>query len=328
MACPRVFVSSTCYDLKYIRENIRYFIRTLGYEPILSEDGAVFYNPSLHTHDACLTEIPNSQIFVLIIGGRYGGKYKESDDSITNREFKEALRLKIPIFALVEGSVYNEHNVFQRNKKNLEVDMSKVYFPSVDSLKIFNFIDEVRGGSVNNALVPFRDFGDIETYLRQQWAGMMFDFLTVRSNEKRVSDTLSSISEMNTKIEMLSEQILASVGTNDAKIHALLYDEMLSCEAIRDIAFWKLRPTPAHVFTNSSFKECVKSLGIELRIVPEDEEEGYWMSQNGEISVLRFEKDSSLYEELKRKMESIIEEKGSTPEAYLKKHMGNSKDYT
>lgn len=37
MAVPRVFVSSTWYDLKYIRENLKYFIRGLGYEPVLAE---------------------------------------------------------------------------------------------------------------------------------------------------------------------------------------------------------------------------------------------------------------------------------------------------
>ncbi|EGQ7962989.1 DUF4062 domain-containing protein, partial [Vibrio parahaemolyticus] len=66
MASPRVFVSSTCYDLKYIRENIKYFVKTLGYEPVLSEDGAVFFNPEEHTHDSCLSEVPNCQMFVLI----------------------------------------------------------------------------------------------------------------------------------------------------------------------------------------------------------------------------------------------------------------------
>ena len=49
MAIPRVFVSSTCYDLKYIRENLKYFIRTLGYEPVLSEEGSVYYDPQRDT---------------------------------------------------------------------------------------------------------------------------------------------------------------------------------------------------------------------------------------------------------------------------------------
>src|SRR6478672_2964148 len=99
MAIPRVFVSSTCYDLKYIRENLRYFIRTLGYEPVLSEDGSVFYNPVLHVEDACLTEIPTCQLFVLIVGGRYGTRYQGGDSSITNEEFREAVKQRIPVFA-------------------------------------------------------------------------------------------------------------------------------------------------------------------------------------------------------------------------------------
>lgn len=67
MPTPRIFVSSTCYDLKYIRENLKFFIRNLGYEPILSEEGNVFYDPSLHVQDACLAEVPSCQVLLLII---------------------------------------------------------------------------------------------------------------------------------------------------------------------------------------------------------------------------------------------------------------------
>lgn len=38
-------------------------------------------------------------------------------------------------------------------------------YPSVDSTKIFGFIEEVRTNSVNNALNPFNDFSDIESLL-------------------------------------------------------------------------------------------------------------------------------------------------------------------
>ena len=95
MAFPRVFVSSTCYDLKYIRENLKYFIRRLGYEPVLSEEGSVFFDPNLHTHDACIAEVPNCHMFVVIIGGRFGAQFKGETHSITNAEYREAVRLKI-----------------------------------------------------------------------------------------------------------------------------------------------------------------------------------------------------------------------------------------
>ena len=81
MAAPRVFVSSTCYDLRYIRENLRFFIPTLGYEPVLSEQGGVFYDPALHVQDACLAVVPTCQLFIRIVGGRFGSQYKSHTTS-------------------------------------------------------------------------------------------------------------------------------------------------------------------------------------------------------------------------------------------------------
>lgn len=54
MAIPRVFVSSTCYDLIYIRESLNYFIKTLGYDSVLSDQGDVYYNVGSHTHESCI----------------------------------------------------------------------------------------------------------------------------------------------------------------------------------------------------------------------------------------------------------------------------------
>ena len=43
MARPRVFVSSTYYDLKHIRASLDLFIEQLGYESVLSEKGDIAY---------------------------------------------------------------------------------------------------------------------------------------------------------------------------------------------------------------------------------------------------------------------------------------------
>lgn len=45
MAKPRVFVSSTYYDLKHFRASLDIFIERLGFESILSEKGNIAYNP-------------------------------------------------------------------------------------------------------------------------------------------------------------------------------------------------------------------------------------------------------------------------------------------
>jgi hypothetical protein len=164
MAIPKVFIASTCYDLKYIRSNLKYLIETLGYEPVLSEHGDIFFSPNEHTHNSCLNEIENCQLFILIIGGRFGGNFQNSEKSITNKEYEKAFERKIPIFTLIEQDVYSQHLVYIENKNNENINNFK--FPSVDSIKIFDFIDIVRKQSINNAIYPFSNFYDMEDYIK------------------------------------------------------------------------------------------------------------------------------------------------------------------
>ena len=41
MARPRVFISSTFYGLKQVRSDLEIFIKSIGYDPVLHERGAV-----------------------------------------------------------------------------------------------------------------------------------------------------------------------------------------------------------------------------------------------------------------------------------------------
>jgi hypothetical protein len=317
MAPPRVFVSSTWYDLKYIRENLAFFVRSLGYEPVLSEEGSVYFDPSLEVREAAIAEVPNCQLFVLVIGGRFGSEIEATGLSITNTEYEKAAALKIPIFALVEQAVHSDYSVFLANEAAGQLDADKIVYPSVDSHKIFEFIREVRGHAVNNALVPFRDFGDIEGYLKQQWAGMVFAFLTGINEERRVADTLSMITEMNERIEMLSDQILRSVGTQHAKLTVELYNLMLSSEAIRDLAYVGLKPTPASVLLNASYRTCSKSLGKQLQVNEGDR--GSSISRSGPtISRPRFDSNSMGYKRLRQSMLSLLDERGTNAAVFIK----------
>jgi hypothetical protein len=211
MAIPRVFISSTCYDLKHIRENLKFFVKTIGYEPVLSDDGDVFYSPYSHTHESCLKEVETCQLFILIIGGRYGGNYKDTDKSITNNEYKEAVKQNIPIFTLVEAGVYSDHNVYNKNKKDKPDIYKDISYPNIDDIKIFDFIDEVRKNGKNNAIQPFRNFSDMEIYLKKQWAGMMYDFLLEKnkvSESKITNKLLDNIDIASKKTEELVKYLL------------------------------------------------------------------------------------------------------------------------
>lgn len=217
MAVPRVFVSSTCYDLKHIRENLKYFIKNLGYESVLSDDGDVYYDTESHTHDACLKEVETCQIFILIIGGRYGGEFNNSDKSITNHEYKVAVEKELPIFTLVESAVYGEHFTYAKNKKDNPEIYQKVKYPNSDSTKIFDFIDEVRKQKVNNGFSTFHNYLDIETYLKKQWAGMLYDLLYKRkkmNESKKTNKLLESLEVATSKSEQLIKILLESTDEN------------------------------------------------------------------------------------------------------------------
>ncbi len=315
MSVPRVFISSTCYDLKYIRENLKYFIRRLGYDPVLSEEGSVFFDPTLDTQDACLAEVPNCQMFVLIIGGRFGSQFKLAGHSITNAEYKKASELKIPVFALVEQAVYNDSFVYAQNRDNKGIDATLIKYPSVDSAKIFDFIEEVKTQALNNAIVPFRDFSDIESYLLQQWAAMVAAFLSRQNEQARVANTLEMMREMSERIEMLSRQILRSVGTEEARVTADLYDLMLSHEVVRDLSWMKARLTPQVILRNSDLDKCLKYIGLEIKIENKKE----YSISSGTMSRPRYEQNAKDYPELRKQMLETLSKHHWKIEDYLER---------
>lgn len=89
------------------------FIERLGYLAVLSEEGAVFYDPKTTAAQACLAEVLNAQLFVLIIGGRYGSLVPDSNQSVTNAEYQQAVRQKIPVFALIDEGTLHDYVALQ-----------------------------------------------------------------------------------------------------------------------------------------------------------------------------------------------------------------------
>lgn len=73
MARLRVFVSSTCYDLDILRSELRPFIVSMGYEPVMSEYSDILFDPRSNAQDSCLKEVAGCDMVVLIIGSRFGG---------------------------------------------------------------------------------------------------------------------------------------------------------------------------------------------------------------------------------------------------------------
>lgn len=310
MAVPRVFVSSTCYDLKYIRENIKYFINNMGFESILSEDGDVFYAPEQHTHDACLSEVQNCQMFVLIIGGRYGGNYKQEDKSITNKEYEEAIKGKIPVFALVEKNVWSDHFVYQKNK-----NVDTIIYPNVDNIKIFDFIDEVRKSENNNAIYAFGDFKDIEQYLKKQWAGLLYNFLINSIETKKVKDLFEEIHSATEKIEYYTKQVALNVGDTHTNILIKCYDIMLGNSIVQSLkGHWGIDLSPQIIVREENIDIlCNNSIVV-------DKSEGNSITLGGPpymCSKIRYESLKREYKNLRDKLLELLRKENISVEDFM-----------
>lgn len=92
MAGLNFFVSSTCYDLGEVRNQLRNFINNLGHEAILSDHNDVLYDFRYHTHVSCVNEVDNADILILIIGNRFGGEaIKETYDLIDIEKLRDLI---------------------------------------------------------------------------------------------------------------------------------------------------------------------------------------------------------------------------------------------
>ncbi|MCF7515952.1 DUF4062 domain-containing protein [Pseudoalteromonas sp. L23] len=224
MAKPQVFVSSTYYDLKHIRASLEGFIENLGYTAILSDKGRIAYDPDIPLDESCYRSASESEIFVLIVGGRYGSpasdekvvatqEFHERYESVTKKEFQAARSNDIPTYILVEKSVYGEYETFRKNRKNTSVE-----YAHVDSVNVFLFLDEIMSKRRNNPLHQFEKHTDIEFWLKEQWAGLFRELLDKRNTNKKLvslSDKVELLSEINSSLQTYLEEVIRAVKPDD-----------------------------------------------------------------------------------------------------------------
>lgn len=175
MARPRVFISSTYFDLKSVRADLEHFVRERGYDPVLHERGSVSYGSTEALEKYCYKEIETCDILISIIGGRFGSKADDSTYSISQTELRVALEQTKQVYIFVERDVYHEFKTYERNKD------SNIRWASVDNPRIYDFIAEVYSLKNNNPVHPFETSYDITENLREQWAGLFQRLLAQQS---------------------------------------------------------------------------------------------------------------------------------------------------
>jgi hypothetical protein len=205
MAKPRIFISSTFYDLRHIREDLERFIKDLGYEPVRNETGSIPYGKDEAPETYAYREVELCDIIVAVIGGRFGSESQQEDGySISQNELRRALERGIQVFIFIEKGVLGEFSTYLLNK-----DRSETRYKFVDNVKIFQFIEELQKLPRNNPIAPFETSADIVTYLQAQWSGLFQRFLQdqKRLSEIRVLEEMKSISStLQQLVEFLTEE--------------------------------------------------------------------------------------------------------------------------
>ncbi|HDS0928796.1 DUF4062 domain-containing protein [Pseudomonas putida] len=198
MAKPRVFVSSTYFDLKNVRADLERFIKTQGYDPVLNERGHIPYGSEEKLEEYCYKEIHLTDILVSIIGGRYGSQSKIDNKSISNTELKTAIDLGKQVYIFIDKHVYSEYKTYELNKSKIDISYS-----SVDNIRIFQFIEEVHGLPLNNTICSFETSSDITEYLKLQWAGLFQRLLSENSKQQEIN----SLNEIKSSVNTLSQLV-------------------------------------------------------------------------------------------------------------------------
>ena len=180
MARPRIFISSTFYDLRQVRSDIERAILELGYEPIRHETGAVPYQKTESLETGAYREIDMSDVIVFITGGKFGSESAgEPGYSISQVELERALAKGLQVFIFAEKNVLHEYNTYKLNK-----DSNAVKYSSVNDVRVFHFIDELFSLPRNIPLPASRSLLTSQTFSRTSSQDYFIGFCRTKSASK------------------------------------------------------------------------------------------------------------------------------------------------
>lgn len=281
MAKPRIFISSTFYDLRQVRADLERFIKEQGYEPVLNEQGNIPYGKDDKLEDYCYKEIANVDILVSIIGGRYGSESKVDRNSISQMELKTAFNLNKQVYIFIEKGVYNEYHFYLKNKET-----ENVKFNYADNIKIHEFIEFVEGLPNNNTIHGFETSSDITQFLKLQWAGLFQRFLQEQTRIKELN-VIKGIENTAKTLNQLVTFLTEEKRDKDNAINEILLSNHPAMEQIKE-----LLKIPYRVFftTKDEFIDLITARGFRDNDdnLPFDDIQEWSLEKNNKHITLKF----------------------------------------
>lgn len=167
MRQPRIFISSTYFDLKQEREDLAEYFKGLGYDVVLHEKGDIVYGKTRPLEMYAYETINTIDFLIGIIGKRFGSPSLSGANSITQNEINTARRAGKKILVFIQTDVYSEYQTYLKNKNN-----RRIHYSSVDNIEIFKFIETLHGQCRNNYITKYDTVNDIKTIAISQLSGI------------------------------------------------------------------------------------------------------------------------------------------------------------
>lgn len=282
---PRIFISSTFYDLKYIREELSNYVRIHDFEPIMFEDGDIGYTPGKKLDDSCYDAMRNADMVILIVGGEYGSPAGEDNKkefeeyiSVTRKEFRTAVENGIPVFCMLDMNVSAEYGVYDINSDEIENGNHRIKFKATKNINVFRFIKEIRGIG-NIPVQEFRNVSEIKDFLGKQWADMFKNYLNSlrceienKKIENSVNEMKELIQKMNIMLDSVGKNILTKDNPDNYESVINQQDILSFCRIISD-SFKMVLGDKHSAYNNEKRKNIIKEF---LNILKSTHEEDMW----------------------------------------------------
>lgn len=211
----QVFVSSTYIDLKEERQAAVQAILTAGHIPAGME---LFSAGDQSQMDVIRRWIDESDVFLLILGGRYGSIESESQKSYTHLEYEYALEKGKALFAVV-----TDQKALEERVKTSELGFQLMEQDNQHKLK------EFRKLVCSKMVRPWSDSKDIKLAIletlsefsrREELIGWIPGNQAVNTGE--LAEELARLGKENSELR----EKLASLGSSELTYNGLTYEEL------------------------------------------------------------------------------------------------------
>lgn len=210
----QVFISSTYTDLIEERQQAVKAVLDSNHIPAGME---LFKANNQDQMDIIKQWIDESDVFMLILGGRYGSLDPSTKKSYTHLEYEYALKKKMPVFTLILTEQMIKEKISKSHRSLEEFHESK------NSKKYNAFLEQVKTGSVvkfiNNIYqIDSSVMGSLKHFEKDSNIGGW-----IRTNDNSIMslDTLTHIENLQKEITQLKSK---NNFINNRKVHTYTFD--------------------------------------------------------------------------------------------------------